>query len=274
MSETRSAPKSSSSIDCYYHNGEFYTERKGVIAPYDRGFTLGEGIFETFLVHGHAPVRISAHLVRARIGLQLFEMTEPKEFFALPALVSYICERKKITDGVGRFTVTRSSHERGLYVNEAETHFTLTVFKKPKRDKKPLFLTIASTKRNETSPLSRIKSTCYADNILSLREAMRRGADDCLFLNTQNRVACASASNILLKMPDGRFLTPHPSEGTSPGTRLSRLAHRLGKKIIFTKIDIDTLYQAKRVYLINSVRGLRRVKQIENHRFDRPVKNI
>ena len=65
----------------------------------------------------------------------------------------------------------------------------------------------SAVRRNETSPLSRVKSLNYLDNLLAREEARRKGADEAILLNTRGMVAEGSASNVFL-VSDGRLLTP------------------------------------------------------------------
>ena len=57
---------------------------------------------------------------------------------------------------------------------------------------------IVSIRRNEHSPLSRVKSLAYLDNILALREAAEAGCEEALLLNTAGRLAGGSRSNVFL----------------------------------------------------------------------------
>jgi len=63
------------------------------------------------------------------------------------------------------------------------------------------------TRRNEHSPLSRIKALPYLDNVLALSEARAQGADDALMLNTGGTIACGTAANVFA-IRGGRLETP------------------------------------------------------------------
>jgi branched-subunit amino acid aminotransferase/4-amino-4-deoxychorismate lyase len=75
---------------------------------------------------------------------------------------------------------------------------------------------LVSIRRNEHSPLSRIKSLAYLENILALGEAAAAGYDEAILLNTAGRIAAGSRSNLFLVL-DGMVITPPPSEGLLPG---------------------------------------------------------
>jgi branched-chain amino acid aminotransferase len=77
-------------------------------------------------------------------------------------------------------------------------------------------VTSTTVRRNEFSPLARIKSLNYLDAILARQEAAARGADDALLLSTRGQVAEASAANLFVLL-DGALVTPPVEDGALPG---------------------------------------------------------
>ncbi|MCK4722914.1 MAG: aminotransferase class IV, partial [Dehalococcoidia bacterium] len=57
---------------------------------------------------------------------------------------------------------------------------------------------LSSWRRNSQSPSSRLKSSCYMENVLARQEARAAGADEALMLNERGLVAEGSTSNIFL----------------------------------------------------------------------------
>lgn len=62
----------------------------------------------------------------------------------------------------------------------------------------PTAIIVNSFARNETSPLSRIKSLGYLDHVLAAREARLAGADDAFFLNTKGALTCSTIGNVFI----------------------------------------------------------------------------
>jgi branched-chain amino acid aminotransferase len=122
--------------------------------------------------------------------------------------------------------------------------------------KTPLSLHIATvTRRNEHSPLSRIKALPYLDNLLAVAEARAHGADDALLLNTRGTIACASVANVFL-IRDGRLETPPVSDGALPGTMRALvlcLAQQAGLTPVENSLHVKDLAGADEVILTNSV---------------------
>jgi branched-subunit amino acid aminotransferase/4-amino-4-deoxychorismate lyase len=109
-------------------------------------------------------------------------------------------------------------------------------------------------RRNEGSPLSRIKSLNYADNVLAMREAMQHKADDAIMLNNKGMVCCAATANIFIVL-DGQWMTPPLTDGVLDGImRAEMIRERAAQEI---SISVDDLKRAEEIYLTSSLIGMR-----------------
>ena len=118
---------------------------------------------------------------------------------------------------------------------------------------------ISGILRNERSPLSRIKSLNYLENVLARREAEARGADDALLLNTAGDLACTSAANLFLPL-DGRLVTPNVTSGALPGTVrelvVAELAPQSGLEVVERAVRPEELSAAEEAFLTNALLGI------------------
>jgi branched-subunit amino acid aminotransferase/4-amino-4-deoxychorismate lyase len=122
----------------------------------------------------------------------------------------------------------------------------------------PAVLTLSRFVRAEKSAASRYKTMNYLDNILSLAEAQKAGADAGVMLNSRGRVACASAANIFLIGADA-VATPSIDEGALPGIvrgLLLKSAPEMRAPVIERAIEVDEL-RAGALFIANSLIGLR-----------------
>lgn len=239
-------------------NGELKEAADARIAPDDRGFTLGDGLFETIAIRKAAPKRLAAHLARLREGASVLGIPVPYTDEKIAALAASVIGTNELTEGALRITLTRGPGARGIAPPEAPTPtFMITSGPLPPDD--PLALMIArSTRRNELSPLARVKTLGYLDNILARREAVAAGADDAVLLNTQGRVAETSVANIFVLIGGG-LVTPPVSEGALPGVmraeviRLARAEER--------PIEAAELARASEIFVSNAL-GIRPVARM------------
>lgn len=182
----------------------------------DRGLLLGDGVFETIAVFGRRPFALDAHLaLLAAAGEELG--------FAVPlatvrAAVDALVGAMTVEDGALRVTVSRGAGPRGLLPPPQPYPVVLASLAPwtPAIAFQPVTLATVPLRRNETSPLSRLKTLAYLDSVLALAAARRAGADDALLLNTRGQVAGSSMAN-LFALIDGTWVTPPVADGVRPG---------------------------------------------------------
>jgi branched-subunit amino acid aminotransferase/4-amino-4-deoxychorismate lyase len=123
----------------------------------------------------------------------------------------------------------------------------------------------SSVRRNQSSPLSRVKCLSYADNVLARLEARRRGADEAVLLNTAGEVCCASAANLFV-VKGGALVTPPVEGGALPGvTRrcLLELAAARGIDAREAPLLPEDLSGADEAFLTNTVVGVAGLTSLE-----------
>jgi len=239
-------------------NGALCASTEARIDPADRGFTLGDGLFETVAVRGGKILRLEKHLRRLNRGCALLRLPPPPG--SLPGAIGTVLSANGLQDAAIRITYTRGVGARGLPVPDACSP-TLLVTAAPLPSPRPPARCIVATvtRRNEHSPLSRIKSTNYLDAILAREEALSRGASDALLLNCAGRVAEATAANLFI-VKDGQVLTPPLEDGALEGIVREEIMARCGA--IERSLRVADLMLAEEIFLSNSL-GLQAVATID-----------
>ncbi|PWC94851.1 2-keto-4-methylthiobutyrate aminotransferase [Azospirillum sp. TSO5] len=245
-------------------NGRLMPAADARIDPADRGFTLGDGLFETIRIKDGAPRHLPRHLDRLGAGAALLRLPLPYDAADLIGAMTALIEAVGLTDGVVRLTLSRGTGARGV-LPPADARPTLLMTAAPAAHMtSPVAAIIAGcTRRNEHSPLSRLKSLNYLDSILARQEAAERGADEALLLNGAGRLAESSVANLFLSI-GGRLLTPTVADGALPGIRRALILERHGAEE--TPLTPDDLARADEVILTNSL-GLRPLVAVDG----RPV---
>jgi len=231
---------------------------EGTAAPFDladRGLLLADGLFETLLAVAGVPYCLDEHLARLEAGAAVLRLPVPlaEARRAITALAEAATGPVVI-----RLTVTRGTGPRGLRppADPAPRLFATAAPWSPETAFGPATLATSGIRRNAGSPLSRLKSLCYLDNVLALDEAAGRGADDALLLSTGGMVACTSMANLFALF--GRtLLTPPAADGVLPGiTRalVLRLAAGAGLTAEERSLRPEALAQADALFATNSVR--------------------
>lgn len=243
-----------------YVNGLFLPAGQPSLSPLDRGFTLADGIFETMVARGTGVFRLEDHLARLAEGARLLELPLPPGE-ALAAAVAETLRRNGFSRSVVRLTVTRGVDPgRGLAVPSGLIP-TVVIRATPRESGSSLpaglRVVVASLRRDEASPLSRVKSLAYTAGVLARLEARRAGADDALLLNTQGRLAGGTSSTLFLVLED-RLLTPPVEEGALPGVSrraLLELAQEGGIPAAEAPLTLADLGRAGEAFLTNVVTG-------------------
>lgn len=255
-----------------YLNGRIVAEGDAGIDPSDRGLLLGDGLFDTATAFGRRVWRREAHVARLAVGAEALGIPlEPGALdAALDALLPFVPE----AGAVIRTTLTRGPGPRGLKPPDDPAPTLLATFApwSPALVLGPVRLALAGARRNDRSPLARIKTLGYLDAILETERARRRGFDDALFLDTADRVACSTMANVFV-LAGRRLVTPPAAGGILPGiarARLIELAPALGMRVEEARLTLDDLAAADAVFLTNSVRLVAPVTAFEQRAYPGP----
>jgi branched-subunit amino acid aminotransferase/4-amino-4-deoxychorismate lyase len=243
-------------------NGALLREEAAHLSPFDRGFALGDGVFETIRARGPVALWLNDHLARLAAGASLLGIPLPLPESAIADGLARLLEAGGHGESALRLTLSRGpSEKRGLWPASEPPRPTLLATVAPLPPPRPPLALILSesTRRNERSPLARCKSLNYGDNLLARREAAARSADDALMLNGADRIACATVGNVFLRL-DGAWHTPPVADGVLPGLARARLLRLLPAKE--TPIARADLIRADAGFLSNSL-GLAPIRAIE-----------
>lgn len=246
----------------FYYNGSFVSADSACIQATDRGFLLGDGVFDTLLAIDGQPQSHQAHFDRLSRHAALMGLPVPGLDFA--DSVKDLLSRSGYTKGrhAVRTTLTRGSGPRGLAVPN-EVSPLLMIGASPVPDFKPEIKVILSrsVRRNEGSPLSRIKSLNYGDSVLAMQEAQQANADDAVLLNNRGEVCCLTASNIFIR-EQGKYVTPALPCGVLDGIgRGAMIASGEAAEDVITQ---ERLLLASEIYCLNSLTELRRVYLVQH----------
>ncbi len=253
-------------------NGSIVDQNDARVLVTDRGFTLADGIFETIKAVGSTPFWLSAHLERLKAGALQIGLAIPfSETCISDAVDQLLAGAAADAQSAVRLTVTRGPTARGLWPKEAASQPTcvLTVAASPATHPQD-FVVCRSTRRNEHSPLSRIKSLSYGDNILARREAIERGADDAIMLNTKEHVACATVGNVFFRTA-GVWVTPPITDGILPGLARRRFIAQLGA--VESSMSGDMIRKSDAGFVCNSL-GVSQIRSIDGHNLPGDLSDI
>jgi branched-chain amino acid aminotransferase len=246
------------------------------LSAFDRGFQLGDGVFETLRARGGRPTELAEHLARLRrsaagLDIDLGTSLEPDIERGIAALLAAEGLGGSTGDASVRITASRGAFAgRGLLPPE-HPRPTIVIQAWPvpptPRDhvERGLHLAVSAVRRDPASPLAALKTTSRADNVYARLEARRAGADDALFLTTDWRLSEATSANVFLVR--GRELaTPALDCAILPGTTRSWIlgwAGAAGLAPVEGSLTASDLAAADEAFLCSSVAGILPVTRFE-----------
>ncbi len=241
-----------------YLNGSLIPRSQARISALDYGFLYGFGFFETMRAYGGQVFRLDSHLNRLARSAEILGL--PIEALDLKGAVMDTIQANKLSEA--RVRITISIGEGGMVPDPSScTQPTVLILAGPYKPypkqvyEKGFRAVVSSIRRNSQSPLSRLKSANYLENMLAKQEARAAGVDEAICLNEKGLLAEASMSNIFL-VNDGILRTPGEESGILPGiTRkvVLELASQLGINTFEQDIRLDELFQTQEAFLTNSL---------------------
>jgi branched-chain amino acid aminotransferase len=241
-----------------------------VIDARDRGFLLGDGVFETVLVFNRVALWLDSHL--NRLGKAAQRLGIRCDLAEVEAVVAKQLASVGADAHVLRISLSRGVTARGLAADSKQPTLVVTcdAFDAALIGK-PMNLITSSIRRNPASVSDRYKTLSYVNNVFAAREARERGADDALMLNIDGLVASASAANIF--MVNGTLLsTPAEEDGILPGVMRRFIMNHgasFGYSVEVRPIERDELAPADAVFLTNSLRLVSPVLSLDGEGFKR-----
>lgn len=235
----------------------------------DRGFLLGEGLFETMRAYNGRIFGIDRHLRRLHKGAEALGLRLPSAA-QLRSATSELLQANKLERARVRMTITSGPGGPGIVASTA-VEPTVVILAHPldlpservyRHGMRGVILPI---RKFASAPLVGIKSISYGENLAGRRLAAEAGADEGIFLNHLGDLCEGTASNVFLYR-FGELLTPDLESGCLPGiTRevVLEAAPSLGLKVKTTAVSPIDLAQAEEAFLTSSTRELMPLVEID-----------
>jgi branched-chain amino acid aminotransferase len=244
-------------------NGHLVGDDEPCLTAYDRGFTVGDGVFETIKVLDGVPFALNRHLERLQrsaAGLRLGSLDEQ----AIRAGVAEVLGAAAASEGQrsdGRLRITVTGGVSPLGSARSSSGLTVAVALGPVTAWGPTEdVVVVPWPRNERGATAGIKCTSYAENVLALAHAAERGAGEALFANTRGDLCEGTGSNVFVVM-DGRVITPTLSSGCLAGvTRALVLEWTDAEE---ADLPVAALATAEEAFLTSTTRDVQPIRVVD-----------
>ncbi len=239
-----------------YLHDRFVAPEEAAISVFDRGFLLGDGVFATMRAYEGTCFRARQHLTILARGADALAIPLPMSIDRLASLAHECAVRARTADAYVRVTLTRGGGPL-----EGDDRPSLCVVARemdpPSEEAYSRGVRVATVKKRRISVEGldpSIKTTSYAPQVLSRREAESCGAFEGLELAADGSLACATMANLFAVVADA-LVTPPRETGCRLGiTRqaILELAPRVGLIPREERIDVAMLRRAAEGFLTNT----------------------
>jgi branched-chain amino acid aminotransferase len=273
-------------------NGRLVPSDVAHLSAYDRGFQLGDGVFEALRARRGVPIELEGHIARLHAGMAVLAMDLPFGDEAIAAGISELLGAEG-WDGVEPLTtsaepgaiepgatlapgtpipgdaVIRITVSRGFDPTRGVTPHaggTTTVAIQAWPFSPPTARTLnegrrfvtSAVRRDADSPIAGIKTTSRAELVYAHLEAERAGAHDAIFLTTDGRITEATTSNVLVIRGD-ECATPRLGTGLLAGTTRAWLVEHgeaVGLRMVQRDIPLAEAFAADELAVCASIGGV------------------
>jgi branched-chain amino acid aminotransferase len=244
-------------------NGRIVSTAEARISPFDHGFLVGDGVFETLVARHGKPFTPTRHWRRLVASCQAMNIVPPEYEVYLHAILATM-QANDLANA--RVRVTLTSGDGPLGSDRGESPATMTVAVTALKPWPPTETAmVVPWTRNERSALAGIKSTSYADNVRALALAHASGAGEAILANTRDELCEGTGTNIFI-VSAGVVQTPPLSSGCLAGvTRALVLEACAAAGIAVEEIalPIAVLHTCDEAFLTSSTRDVHPLARID-----------
>ena len=249
-------------------NGKFLPLSKANVSVLDRGFLLGDGIYEVIPVYSGKLFRLDQHLQRLDDSLKGVQITPPYNHEEWEKILMDLVSRTEGDDQSVYLQITRGVAPKRDH--EFPKNITPTVFAMSNAFSLPdsgLLETGISviTLEDIRWRYCNIKAITLLANVLSRQQALDEGAMDAILVRDGDAIEGAASNLFIVK--DNTILTPPKSEKLLPGiTRdlILELAQANSipyKEAIISEMDLES---ADEIWLSSSTKEILPVTLLNN----------
>lgn len=223
----------------------------------DEGYDFGLGVFETIAVEKNRPEFLEEHLNRLAASARTLRINNEE------------ADYDKIAEEVRKISLTFDEQRYAVKVSLSANNLLFST--RPagyKREdyERGFCVAISPVRRNETSPLTFHKTTCYGDNILEKRRYKKLGIDEPVFLNSKGELSEGAVSNLFF-CREGKLFTPAKSCGLLPGIMRNYLLTHY--PVVSCHIEPDEICLYEEAFLTNSLMGIMPIAEFDGKYFSK-----
>ncbi len=249
-----------------YLNGDFLAADQAKISVFDRGFLLGDGVYEVIPVYNGHSFQLSNHLARLQASLDGVKMKNPLSTLEWQSMIAQLIERNGCGDQSLYLQVTRgvAARDHVFPKGVTPTVFAMSnpLLSLPENYKKQgiAAITLSDIRWQNCN----IKAISLLANSLLKQQALEAGAQEALLIR-DGYLTEGAASNAYVVI-NGTIYTSPKDTTILPGiTRqvLISLANNAAIPLIEKAVTTTQLQQADEVWVSSSTREILPITELD-----------
>ena len=247
-------------------DGDLLDDAEAPVLPVtDHGVTVGDGVFEAVKVVDGLPFALERHLERLVRSAEGLGLSAP-DLDHLRAGVGAVLDAEPLA--LGRLRITMTAGSAPLGSGRGDGIPRLIVVAVPLEPAPPSTSVATVTwPRNERGATAGLKTTSYAENVIALAEAQRRGATEAVFANTRGHLCEGTGTNVFYVVDD-ELRTPSLASGCLAGVTRALVLEWFGGVEVDEPVEV--VERASEVFLVSTTRDVQAVRRWDDRELPAP----
>ena len=229
------------------------------VSPFDHGFTVGDGVFETCKVVDGVPFALTRHLRRLARSASGLALPTPDEGRVRAGIEELLAAEPD----AGRLRITYTGGPGPLGSERGDEGTTLVLAASASGAWEPSTkVSLVPWTRNERSAVAGLKTTSYAENVVALAYARERGGSEAIFCNTRDELCEGTGSNLFVVV-GGQVLTPPLDSGCLAGITRELVVE--WTDVREAALPAEMLGRIEEAFLTSSTRDVQPIHAIDDY---------
>lgn len=239
-----------------YVNGYYVSHLDAAVHVEDRGYQFADGIYEVCEIRDSNLIDVKGHLDRLERSANELDMTMALGRRQLEFVMSEVCARNKVRDGLIYLQMTRGVAPRNHIFPDKDTpsSIVLTARSTPQaasEAKAAHGVSVITVPDNRWERVD-IKTTSLLPNVIAKQKAKDAGAFEAWFVDDDGQITEGASTNVWIVTHDNVLVTRDASKGILKGiTREGVLmtAERLQLKVEERRFSVAEAQNAKEAFI-------------------------
>lgn len=262
----------------FIYNNKFYPANTAVISSGNRSLKYGDGLFETMKIVKSKIINKDFHFERLFNGLTILQFDLPKNFnpdFLEKKINDLIKKNKHSASARIRLMIFRG--DGGIFDPEnLHPNYIIESLPLPNEialNENGLVVDVFSDAKKSCDTFSNLKSNNYLPYVMAGLYAKKNKLNDCIVLNSFDRVCDSAIANIFIIEKD-KIFTPPLTDGCVAGVMRRWILEKFDLEryeIIEKPLLINDIENADEFFLTNSIHYLRWVKSFREKKYSNKI---